>query len=179
MGAHIVRIDNPKHDPTKGTHGWQVRVGNKRDYHSKLFSDNVHGSKGKALVAAEEYLETYLEEHPEERVSPEGQYPYGFKEDYLQANNSSGVNGVYRTHEYGRWDLKRERKLYYWGAFYSIDAYGRTNVRRHEKFHTDHYGEEEARRRAIEFRQMWEEAAKQGPDAVRRFFDEYRSGWFN
>jgi hypothetical protein len=177
MGAHIVRIDKPKHDPTKGTHGWQVRVGSKRGYHSKLFSDNPHGSKGKALVAAEEYLEAYLKEHPEERIPPGEQYPHGFKEGFLQANNKSGVNGVYRTYEYGRWDTEKKRKLYYWGAFYSIDADGRRRVRRHEKFHVDEYGEEEAKRRAIEFRKMWEEAAKEGVEAVKRFFDEYRARW--
>ena len=58
--GHIVRIDKPKDDPRHGTHGWQVRVGGKRGYHSRLFSDNTYGSKGKALVAAEEYLAEYI-----------------------------------------------------------------------------------------------------------------------
>ncbi|MFQ5613639.1 MAG: hypothetical protein ACE5H9_16060 [Anaerolineae bacterium] len=179
MGAHIVRIDQPKNDPTKGTHGWQVRVGGDRGYHSKLFSDNRYGSKGKALVAAEEYLAEYLEAHPEEDRRGQGVYPHGFHEGKLHSHNKSGVTGVYRTHEYGRWDTKKERKRYYWGAFYTIDSRGRRHVRRHEKFYVDELGEEGAKQRAIEFRKMWEEAAREGEEAVVRFFEAYREGWLN
>ena len=174
--GHIVRIDQPKNDPAKGTHGWQVRVGGKRGYHSKLFSDNVFGTKGKALVAAEEYLKEYLAAHPEfpHEAPPFREYS---TETGVQANNKSGRNGVYRTYDYGRWDVKKEHKRYYWAAFYSIDANGRKHVRRHERWYVDEYGEEIAKKLAIEFRDMWEEAAKQGPEAVKRFFTEYREGW--
>lgn len=179
--AYIVRLDKPKNNPNKGTHGWQVRGRGKRGYHSKLFSDNTHGSKGKALLAAEEYLEQYCREHPDECPPSSGKrnsFPLGFHTgDTLWSNNTSGVTGVFRTHDYARWDLKKEKKQYYWGAFYSIDRFGRRHVRRHEKFYVDEWGEEEAKRRATEFRKMWEEAARQGVDAVRHFFEEYRSGW--
>ncbi|MBN1219089.1 MAG: hypothetical protein JXM69_09175 [Anaerolineae bacterium] len=177
MGAHIVRLDKPKNDPSKGTHGWQVRVGGDRGYHSKLFSDNVHGSRGKALIAAEEYLAEYLKEHPEWAGSNQEQYPHGFDEGGPRANNKSGVRGVYRTYAYGRWDAKKERKQYYWAAHYSIDREGRRRVRRHKRFLVDEYGEEEAKRRAVEFRSMWEEAALQGVEAVKKFFAAYEDGW--
>jgi hypothetical protein len=47
-------------------------------------------------------------------------------------------------------------------------------MKRAEKFFIDEYGEAEAKRRAIEFREMWEEAAEQGVDAVMEFFEAYK-----
>jgi len=179
--GYIVRLDKPKNDPVKGTHGWQVRGAGKRGYHSKLFSDNVYGSKGKALVAAEEYLEQYHQEHPAERSDPSrgrNFYPLGFYTgEKLWANNKSGVTGVFRTHDYDRRDTKKENKRYYWGANYSIDRFGNQKTLRFERFYIEEWGEKEAKRRAIEFRQMWEEAAREGVGAVKRFFEGYRAGW--
>ncbi len=65
MGS-IVRLDRPKDDPSKGTHGWQVRAptGFPRKYHSKLFSDNKHGGNQPALEAAQAYLKEYREKNP-------------------------------------------------------------------------------------------------------------------
>lgn len=172
--AHIVRIDQPKNDPTKGTHGWQVRVGGSRGYHSKLFSDNVYGSKGKALVAAEEYLEQYLKDHPEEAQRrtkplwpPYRQFNNGKK---VQANNKSGVNGVHKTYTYNSWDKKRKHKAWYWAAFCPIGPEGQRN-RWFKRFYVDSHGDAEARRLAIEFRKMWEEAVEKGEDALKEFFD--------
>jgi hypothetical protein len=180
--GYIVRVDKPKNEPSKGTHGWQVRGAGKRGYHSKLFSDNIYGSKGKALIAAEEYLAEYIEANSaeatvipsrEQNLFPQGFYTGG----KMWANNKSGVTGVFRTHDYGRWDTDKKRKQYYWGAFYTINRYGKRKTRGHQKFYVDEWGEEEAKRRAIEFRQMWEEAAREGVEAVKRFFEEYRAGW--
>ena len=167
--AHIVRIDKPKNS-TKGTHGWQVRAGGRRGYHSKLFSDNTFGSKGKALVAAEEYLRNYLKENPEMATKPRGPFRQQFgsgKE--VQANNTSGVNGVYRTHAYHGWDKKKEHKAFYWAAFCSIGPKGQK--RWTKRFYVDTHGETEAKRLAIEFRQGWEEAVKGGQRALDEFFD--------
>lgn len=177
--GHIVRIDKPKDDPKHGTHGWQVRVGSRKNYHSKLFSDNVHGGKGKALVAAEEYLAEYIKAHPDEDRTIFDQFPHGFHEGKLMSNNKSGVTGVYRTHEYSRWDVKKERKLYYWAAFYTIDAYGQKKKRLHERFYIHEWGEAEAKRRATEFRKLWEEAAREGTEAVVNFFEAYREGYID
>ena len=177
MSAHIVRLDKPKHSK-KGTHGWQVRVGGKRGYHSRLFSDGMYGSRGQALIAAEEYLAKYAAEHPELATSRKNpQHPHGFQDGQINANNKSGVRGVSRTHQYGRWDVNKERKHYYWAASYTIDKYGHQHINRHKKFEVDEYGEEEARRRAIEFRLMWEDAARQGVEAVVAFFEAYEEGW--
>jgi hypothetical protein len=174
--GYIVRLDKPKDTP-KGTHGWQVRGSKKnKKYQSRLFSDGVYGGQEQALAAAQAYLEEYHQKYPAESSLPK-LYPYGFHEGERLSSNKSGVTGVYRTYEYGRWDTQKEHKRYYWGAFYTIDGEGRKHVRRHEKFYIEEWGETEARQRAIEFRQMWEEAAKQGVEAVKRFFDEYRAGW--
>lgn len=167
MGC-IVRIDKPKNS-TKGTHGWQVRAGGKRGYHSKLFSDNVYGSKGKALVAAEEYLEQYLEEHPEARPGPKPANQPFYRGKQLMGHNTSGITGVYYTEYAHRWD--KERLVGYWCAFIPGGPAGQK--RWHKKFNVERYGEKEAKRLAIEFRKEWEKAVFEGEEAVENFFEEY------
>ena len=165
--GHIVRIDKPKNSP-KGTHGWQVRAGGKRGYHSKLFSDGVYGSRGKALVAAEKYLEEYLEAHP--HLKPSGKpanQPY--HKGKLFTSNSSGHTGVYYTEYPHRWD--KTRKVGYWGAFIPGGPNGQP--RWHKNFNVDRYGFNEARRLAIEFRTEWEKAVEGGEKALEDFFEEY------
>jgi hypothetical protein len=165
----IIRIDNPK-DATKGTHGWQVRVptGQPRKYHSKLFSDGVYGSRGKALVAAEAYLEQYLAENPE---AAQRQHPANkpYHKEKLMKNNQSGVTGVYYTEHPHRWD--KDRPVGYWCAFIPGGPDGQR--RWHKEFNVERYGEETARDLAIEFRQEWEKAVEQGKQAIAEFFEEY------
>lgn len=167
--GHIVRIDKPKDNPNKGTHGWQVRVGGKRGYHSKLFSDNPHGGREKALVAAQEYLEAYLKAHPDiaTRAALPFRYPNSNK---VQANNKSGVNGVHKTYAYHGWDKKKKHKAWYWAAFCPIGPEGQRN-KWMKRFYIDTYGDREAKRLAIEFRQMWEEAVQAGEEALKEFFE--------
>ncbi|HEY85627.1 MAG TPA: hypothetical protein G4N96_11025 [Chloroflexi bacterium] len=165
MGAHIVRIDKPKNS-SKGTHGWQVRAGGKRKYHSKLFSDNVYGSKGKALVAAEGYLDQYVKKNPEHTEPP---YPHHFREEGLMSNNKSGVNGVCRSWGYPGWDKKKEYRMDYWSAFCGVGPQGQRNSW-HKRYYVNTHGEYEAKRLAIEFRKGWEEAIKEGEDALEEFF---------
>ncbi|MBN1995265.1 MAG: hypothetical protein JW953_21425 [Anaerolineae bacterium] len=163
----IIRIDKPKDDPDHGTHGWQVRlpIGVPRKYHSKLFTDNVYGSKGKALVAAEEYLEEQLRLYPERYKSAWGEPPTFMKRP--PSNNKSGRTGVYRSHSYhGKTGKKQE----FWAAFCPLGPYGR---HWNKRFYIVTHGEEQARALATELREMWEEAAEQGEEAVRRLFDEY------
>ncbi|MBN1218651.1 MAG: hypothetical protein JXM69_06975 [Anaerolineae bacterium] len=167
----IIRLDKPKHDFNHGTHGWQVRlpIGIPNKYHSKLFSDNIYGSKGQALVAAEEYLAEQLEKYPERYKSarPEN-IPFMSKPP---SNNKSGRTGVYRSHSYhGKTGKKQE----FWAAFCPVGPFG---YRWTKRFYIVTHGEEEARALATEVRELWEEAAAQGPEAIQRFFDEYYDGW--
>ena len=179
MAYHIVRIDKDNSKTGGNTHGWQVRIGQDthKGYHSKLFSDGKYdGDKEKALVAAEKYLAEYLEQHPEfEQLSDYNQFPHGFKADKQPTSrNKSGRNGVFRSRERARHDKSRFR--YFWGASYTIDRFGRQHITRSEKFFIDEYGEKKAKRLAIEFREMWEEAAMQGVEAVIEFFAAYKEG---
>lgn len=177
MAYHIVRIDKDKTKTGGNTHGWQVRIGHNSHtgYHSKLFSDGKYdGDQEKALAAAQEYLAEYLEKNAEYQESRRDRlYAHGFREDRKPiGTNKSGRNGVYRSREYYRHDKSRYR--YYWAASYTIDRYGQKQVIRGEKFYIDEHGEKEAKRRAIEFREMWEEAAEGGVEAVVEFFAAYK-----
>ena len=176
MAYQIIRIDKDKSKSGGNTHGWQVRVGQnlKKGYHSKLFSDGKYGGQGKALVAAEEYLEKYLQAHPEYNFqSDRPRWKRGFNEyGTLGSRNKSGRNGVYRSREHPRRD--KSRYQYFWAASYTIDRFGKTGIIRNQKFLIDEYGEEGAKQKAIEFREMWEEAAKEGVEGVKAFFEAYR-----
>ena len=176
MAYQIVRINKEKTKTGGNTHGWQVRVGSdlRIGYHSKLFSDGKYGSKEKALVEAEKYLEGYLREHPDQNQKAERfKWQHGFNENQtLHSQNKSGRNGVYRSRTNLRNDKSKYR--YFWGASYTIDRFGKTKIPRSEKFFIDEYGEREAKRRAIEFREMWEEAALRGVEAVKEFFAAYK-----
>ncbi len=162
--SYIIRIDNPKDDAHRGTHGWQVRVGTNRNYHSKLFSDSLHGGKEEAELSAKEYLEKYLDAHPDEKRE---RY---YKKGMLQSNNTSGVSGVHRTHTYwGRGEGGGER-VYYWAAFCPLGPDGQIN-KWAKRFYVHHHGDHEAKCLAIEFRRAWEEAADEGEQALKQFFD--------
>ena len=178
MAYQIVRIDKDKTKSGGNTHGWQVRAGQnlKTGYHSKLFSDGKYGGSDKALAEAEAYLERYLQEHPEYNFqTSQFRWPHGFNENRtLSGHNKSGRKGVYRSRTTYRHD--KERYRYFWGASYTIDRFGKTKVNRSERFFIDEYGEEGAKRLAVEFREMWEEAAREGVAAVKAFFEAYREG---
>lgn len=158
--AHIVRIDH------NHVHGWQVRGPGKRNYPSKLFSDQKYGGRDQALKLAQAYKEKLAQEFPP--LKPDVP-PY---RDKPLANNVSGVNGVHRTYHYhGQTGQKQE----YWAAFCPIGPDGNRYMK---KFYiNDERDEEEAFRLAVEFRQMWEEACQQGEKAIKQFFESYNDGW--
>jgi hypothetical protein len=161
--AHIVRIDK------RNTHAWQVRGPGKRGYHSRLFSDGKHGGREEALVAARAYLEELQAQLGPARPIL---YPHHHHTGRRLRNNKSGVNGVARTHQYHSRTGDKEE---YWAAYVAVGPGGRPYVR---KFYINgERDDDEAFREAVEFRQMWEEAARQGEAAIRQFFQEYESGW--
>ena len=82
MMAYIVRLDK------RNTHGWQVRGGGKRGYHSKMFSDGRYGGKEAARAVVQAYLAEYRATHPDDSARP---YPHGFHEGKMLANNKSGL----------------------------------------------------------------------------------------
>ncbi len=164
----IIRIDKPKDNP-KGTHGWQVRlpIGQPRKYHSKLFSDGVFGGKEAALAAAQAYRQEQLQQHPEKYKALHNR-PFAQKPP---SNNTSGRVGVYRSHSYhGKTGKKQE----FWAAYCPRGPYGRPWTK---QFYIVTHGEEGARELAVELRDMWEEAAMQGTEAIDEFFEAYQEGW--
>jgi hypothetical protein len=178
MAYQIIRIDKDKSKTGGNTHGWQVRAGKnmKMGYHSRLFSDGKYGGSDKALAEAEKYLQKYLQEHPEYNIkTTRFKWQHGFNENgTLHSQNKSGRNGVYRSRTNLRNDKSKYR--YFWGASYTIDRFGKTKVIRTEKFFIDEYGEKEAKRLAVEFREMWEAVALEGVEAVKEFLNAYREG---
>jgi len=172
--ACIIRID--KHDKKRGishTHGWQVRgrgtrKNGERKYHSKLFSDGVHGGKGKALIAAQEYLQAIACSPVFDRpVSEPNHPPYHY---HLNKNNQTGIIGVHRT----RTRYTRGRVRYpNWVATYT----GIDGTQQKKSYSVNCYGEDEAKRLAVEFREMWEVAVKDSPEAVKQFLQEMKDGY--
>jgi hypothetical protein len=163
--AFICRIDK------RGTHAWQVRGNGHRGYASKLFSDNKYGGKEQALATAKAYLEE-LEAQLGPAAARNNPYPHRFHEGQILRNNKSGVTGVLRTHQY---HSRTGQKEEYWAVYVAIGPYGQPYLK---KFYiNDSHDEEEAFRLAVEYRKLWEEAARQGPQAIRRFFADYESGY--
>ncbi|MCG3208604.1 MAG: hypothetical protein FOGNACKC_02215 [Anaerolineae bacterium] len=162
--AHISRIDKPQPRNGGATHGWQVRVGPKRGYHSALFSDSVFGGCEQARRAAEEYLEQYLTERPKlaDAITKNRERPYHTGK--LDRRNKSGVTGVARR--FKRWKGGGGR---YWTATFKNLA-GRPASK---SWRIEVLGEQEARELAIEFRRGWEQAVDQGRDALEKFFNQW------
>ncbi len=159
--AFIVRIDK------SNTHGWQVRGAGRRGYPSKLFSDLKCGGRDQALALAQAYKEEMQRIAPPKKAGK-----FSLYRTKPQASNRSGVNGVHFSHHYhGQTGQKQE----YWAAFVPIGPYGRYYMKRF--YINDERDEDEAFRLAVEFRQMWEEAAQEGEQAIRRFFEAYNEGW--
>ena len=173
----IVRIDKGDKKGSGATHGWQVRGratrkgrGKRASYKSRMFSDNVYGGRDEALAAAEKFYEN-IKNDPEwfPPVRTAEQPPYHYK---LSRANKSGVNGVHRVKE--RVEKRSGRtKPAYWVATFADPRKGRQG---HKGFSVNEYGEAEARRLAVEFRQMWEKAADGGDKAIVEFLEDYEGG---
>lgn len=162
--AHIVRIDKKPSAKGGNTHGWQVRwnpTGQGRKYNSRLFSDSKWGGRAEAYVEAHRFCQKI-----EFEVEPVGSLPFRTTE---MSNNTSGVNGVCRTHCFFKGTRTRR---YFWMAFVTIDRFGK-KANRSQRFYIDIYGEAEAKALAIEFRKGWEAAAAKGREAVVRYFESW------
>lgn len=136
----ISRID---HDG-KHTHGWYVRVCYDRHMHSKFFSDATNGGKEKALEAAIQHrnkLEAELGKPRTDRIVV-----------VSNARNLTGVIGVQRIAKPVPPDPDRPLK----GIAFEVTWSPEPNVLRKTSFRVEKYGEEEAFRLAVEFRQARE-----------------------
>jgi len=129
---NIIRVD---HEASR-THAWRVTLQRHNGIVVKMFSDSLHGGKGKALKAAEEYRDELLR-----RYSP---YAHAiWVRTRLRRNNTSGIPGVARYEE--RAKPNRNYTRVFWLASW-VNEQGESRKRR---FMVSHYGERQAKRLAV------------------------------
>jgi hypothetical protein len=123
------------------THSWLVTLQRRGRIYHRHFSDNVHGSKKKALQAAKAYRDRLASQL----------LPLTRQEVCCikKKNNRSGISGVMRVVV-----LEKKRgRLYrrvYWDAQWPI-GHGKA---RHKKFSVKKFGEQGAFRRAVKVRRQ-------------------------
>lgn len=151
---HINRVETINTETASLTIGWQVRFQRRGDYHSKFFSDAIYGTSDKALAAAREYRNHFLEEHNEELGQLLAERTFILP--HLPKNNTSGILGVNRS-------IQRERSgntYYVWQSTYR-DMEGKV---RNASFRTRRHGEIGALMEAIRFRRNGIEAIAKLPE---------------
>ncbi|TWU46190.1 AP2 domain protein [Rubripirellula tenax] len=117
--------------------GWNARYMREGVPFSQSFSDAKYGSPEKSLEAAIAWRKEALEIIP-----PRDRREYA---ELGKSHNTSGITGVYKTIGHYRVD---GTPVYYWVASWCPSK----GKRRHRNFSIDKYGEEEAKRLAIEAR---------------------------
>jgi hypothetical protein len=131
MPKGITRFENYKNNAD----GWWVRLRRQGETLSKFFKDSDYPSKAAALKAAREHYRQLVKENPKTS-----------RREFAERKTarSSEIVGVQRVvsirfgHEYEHWKARWSPKK---------------GVRRVKTFSVDFYGEEEAKRLAIEARQ--------------------------
>lgn len=129
---NIIRIDHER----SRTYGWRVTLQRKGKIIVKTFSDGVYGGKRKALNVAVDYRSVLLRRHS----TFDHQL---WIRTRLRRNNTSGIPGV------GRYDVLANpntgRRSTFWLASW-VNDHGASRKR---KFYVSHYGERQAKRRAV------------------------------
>ncbi|PSQ89285.1 MAG: hypothetical protein BRD45_03745 [Bacteroidetes bacterium QS_8_64_10] len=136
--------NEPVRIETGTTRGWQVRFYYQNEdgetkYHSKLFSDGVHGGRQEAWDAAIEYrddnIEDFLKEYRDSEIEP-----YRRREK----RNNSGVPGV----------MFYERENKHGETYYHVRAHvvGEADTTRMQTLSTLEHGNEGAVKKACQFR---------------------------
>lgn len=140
-------ITRMKYEST--TNGWFVRYTTEGETFNKLFSDGVYGSPEKSLEAAEKYYDELRTVFPpptwEEFLARSGKKP------------KSGIVGVKRLRS-----KYKDTYYYFWEASWRLGD--KTTKRR---FSINKYGEEEAKRLAIEARKAAE------PELEKQYYEKY------
>ena len=130
----ISRIDS------RGTHGWYVRIYHEGKTHSKLYSDKKYGGKERALKFAKKARDLAMDKI-------KGRYRLRKKKPNLVTSttgSNTGVVGVYKTKR-----TYKSGNTYY---YYKIYWRPRPNKVKSREWSIQKYGEDEAFRLAVEFR---------------------------
>jgi len=138
----ISRVDSSK------MNGWYVRVKFNKQNHTKFFTDGVHGGKEAALDEAIQWRNQKERELGKPRTD---RIVIANKQD-----NNTGHIGVIRTKKWTGARDKNGNPLPNYGDVYSVTWSPEPGVARHTSFSVDKYGEEEARRLAIDLRKRME-----------------------
>ena len=144
---NITRMDYVK------THGWWVRIVRRKQETSKLFSDRVHGGKGKALKAAQAWRDAIKDCLPSHIKHAHASF-------WLNppSHNTSGRVGVFYT----EWERYRTNGRYdSWSGW--IAAWREDKRPKVARFSIANYGYQQAKRLAIAAR---EEAERRLSDAA-------------
>ena len=139
---HINRVETINSSNASLTIGWQVRFQRKSGYHSKFFSDSIHGGKEESLAAARAYRNGVLKDRNEKLGEVIAQRMFVLPQ--LPKNNTSGILGVNRSFH----NEKSGSSYFVWQSTYN-DLSGKT---RNKAFRTHKYGEIGALISAILFR---------------------------
>ncbi len=134
MSLHKKNIRRVDTDANR-THAWLVVVQRKNRLMTRMFSDGVHGGKGKALVAAKAW---HAQQTPPLAEFEQQMWVRTIK----RRNNRSGIVGVSRI-------VRRDSGVACWLASWT-DPTGRNRTR---KFSTRLWGERAAKQMAIDERQ--------------------------
>ncbi len=130
----ISRID------TRDTHGWYVRIYKNGKTYSKLYSDNKYGGKERALLVAQKARVIALEALKELPREPKRRLVR------TDRRNKSGIIGVSKTTKINKNGTTSD----YFQVTWSPEP-GKVKNR---QWSVKKYGEEEAGRRAVEYRQQ-------------------------
>lgn len=135
--AWLSRVDS------KNTHGWQFRIERKEITERKFFRDSKFGSNEKALAAAKEHRNQFLEAATELSIRVGASR---HTSTTLPASNTSGILGVNRSHSKERNGMK----FPLWQTTYILPDGGIET----KKSSVNKYGEQVALLRSIEFRKQ-------------------------
>ncbi len=135
MPKGITRIENYKNR----VNGWQVRLQRRGERFSKFFKDSDYVSKDAALRASRRCYRQLLDEHPKLTRQEHAQRKTARTGEIIGVRRLLKVDKRWGGNAYEVWEARWSHKKY---------------QRRIRTFGIEKYGEEEARRLAIEARQQ-------------------------
>lgn len=133
MPKGITRIENYK----RRADGWQVRLQRRGEKFSKFFKDSDHKNEDVALKAARKFYNQLCKEHPEMTPQEHAERKTARTGEIIGVRRLLKVDKRWGGNNYEVWEAKWSHKKY---------------QRRVKTFSIEKYGEEEAKRLAIDAR---------------------------